>query len=56
MNKFDLNVYGVVEMDAQHEQEVNGGMCFGFNWGAFWSGCKVGLGIGAGAATAALLA
>jgi len=25
MNKFDLNAYGVVEMDAQQEQEVNGG-------------------------------
>jgi len=26
MNKFDLNAYGVVEMDAQQEQEVNGGI------------------------------
>lgn len=43
---------GFMELNAQELNEVSGGTVFGFNWGMFWSGCKIGLGVGGATAIA----
>jgi hypothetical protein len=54
-----MEVMGIREMDASEMRNENGGFLLGtsgFNWGAFWKGCGIGLGIGAMAGTAAYIA
>lgn len=52
MKNLDLNVSGVQEMNAEEMLTFDGGVVFGFNWGMFWSGCKIGLGVGGATAIA----
>ncbi|MBN1925151.1 MAG: hypothetical protein JW798_04885 [Prolixibacteraceae bacterium] len=46
----NLEVMGIREMDAVEMRNENGGFVFGFNWGAFWEGCKIGIPLGGAAA------
>ena len=52
MKTLDLNDFGVQEMNAVEMLTSEGGIVFGFNWGMFWSGCKIGLGVGGATAIA----
>ena len=42
MKNLNLATYGVEEMNQNEMVSIDGG----FNWGMFWSGCKIGLGVG----------
>lgn len=55
MKTLELKDLDLVELDQSTLCEIDGGLV-GFNWGMFWKGCKIGLGIGATAATAAYIA
>jgi hypothetical protein len=46
MKTIDLNAYGVSEINAAEMVEVDGG-CLAIGWDMFWSGMKIGLGVGA---------
>ncbi len=53
MKNLDLNKYGVQEMNTNEIEQITGGMAMiSFNWGMFWSGCKIGLGVGGATAIA----
>ncbi|GHU80957.1 hypothetical protein FACS1894145_7810 [Bacteroidia bacterium] len=53
MKGLNLNVYGVSEMNVAEMHNVDGGIIGA--WGWFWSGCKIGLGVGGAVGTAAAL-
>ncbi|MDR1682009.1 MAG: hypothetical protein LBS25_01265 [Candidatus Symbiothrix sp.] len=53
MKELNLNACDVEEMNHQEMGKIDGGLIGA--WGWFWSGCKIGLIVGASAATAALL-
>jgi hypothetical protein len=53
MKNFDLSAYGVEEMNGKEMEIVEGGLVGA--WGWFWSGCKIGLGVGGAVGTAAAM-
>jgi len=55
MKKSEFNDLNLVELSQENLCEIEGG-CIGFNWSMFWRGCKIGVGVGATAATAAYIA
>ena len=54
MEKLEFNDSKAVILDQQFLCGIDGGMV-GFNWGMFWKGFKIGVGIGATAATVAYI-
>jgi len=55
MEKLQLNDLEIIPLSQQTLIDVEGGMV-GFNWGMYWKGFKIGIGIGATAATVAYVA
>jgi hypothetical protein len=51
MKSLDLNAYGVCEMNINEIEKIDGGLVGTWSW--FWSGCKIGLGVGGAVGTAA---
>ena len=55
MEKLEFNDVVLVPLSQKALCKVDGGMV-GFNWGMYWKGFKIGIGIGATAATVAYVA
>jgi hypothetical protein len=56
MKTLELNDLCLSELNSSEHLNIEGGVVLGFNWGMFWKGCGIGLGIGATAGTAAYIA
>lgn len=50
MKTINLNEINLVELTNEELINSEGGLVFGFNWGAFWRGVGIGVGVGATAA------
>ena len=56
MNTLEPNDVCLSELNPSELTNIEGGIVLGFNWGMFWKGAGIGLGIGATAGTAAYIA